>query len=242
MREGVREANRYYARALALDPADDAERLSIRLRHAATLATLGDLTGASDELGDVAAAARSLGRDDLLCESLTRLGNVAMKQGRASDARAALAEASSLADALDDDRLGVRAKYELSALRADFDGDVESATGLLTDGLLRAESVGDTGAMLEGHLRLGMVFLNLLHLVDAERYLTRCAEIASELGSIRDDARATALLGVGALLPWADGRRAPTRRAGGRMVRPHRRQLFPHPEPAHARAAGVGRG
>ena len=194
LREGVREASRYYARALALDPADEAERVSIRLRHAATLATLGDLIGASEELVEVVAAARALDRDDLLCEALSRLGNVSMKQGRASDARSALAEAVSLADALDDDRLGVRAKYELSALRADFDGDVESATALLTDGLLRAESVGDTGAMLEGHLRLGMVFLNLLHLVDAERYLTRCAELASELGSIRDDARATALL------------------------------------------------
>ena len=173
----------------------DGERVSIRLRHAATLATLGDLTAASDEFGDVASAARALNRNDLLCEALSRLGNVAMKQGRASDARSALAEAVSLADALEDDRLGIRAKYELSALRADFDGDVESATALLTDGLLRAESAGDTSALLEGHLRLGMVFFNLLHLADAERYLTRCAELASELGSIRDDARATALVG-----------------------------------------------
>ncbi len=118
-REGVREAHRFYTRALQLvDEVDEDGRLALRLRRAGTLIALGELNGSTDELVDITARSRSLGLPKVLCDALTRLGNVDMKQGRAGDARAHLDEAAIVATGLGDDRLRIRAAFELRRSRA----------------------------------------------------------------------------------------------------------------------------
>ena len=196
-REGVREAHRFYTRALQLiDEADEGGRLDLRLRRAGTLIALGELNASTDELIDITAQSRRLLRPEILCEALTRLGNVDMKQGRAGDARAHLEEAARVASELGDDRLRIRAAFELSALKGDFEGTIDAALADLDEGIALATANDDLALRTEGHLRLGMLLLNVGRLREADEHLTRCASLAGEFGSLKDDARATAMLAL----------------------------------------------
>jgi class 3 adenylate cyclase/tetratricopeptide (TPR) repeat protein len=196
-REGIREANRFYARALALLGDHHPERrLELRLQIGRTLAQLGDLKEACEELEWSAEAARAAVRYDLLCEALVRLGNIDQRRGRPSEARAKLEEAEILADRVDDVRLRIRAAFSVSALRADFEGDAEGAISELRRALTLAEQLGDTLLSVEGHLRLGYMLFNTGDFAASETELTRCYDLAEGLGSRRDQARATFPLGL----------------------------------------------
>jgi class 3 adenylate cyclase/tetratricopeptide (TPR) repeat protein len=189
-REGIREADRFYARALELAGEDVGVGLEPRLRRAGTLAALGELHAARHELLDVAAEAVDADRQDLRCESLAALGNIDWKQGRAADGRDHLTEAVAIAQEIGDRRLEIRAVYELAYLRAWLQGESEEATAELERAFVLAEELGDRTLLIGGLMRLGTLFLNRGELVEAERQLTRAASLAGQLASRRDETRA----------------------------------------------------
>ena len=86
-REGLREAVRYYERALDLLGSEYPERsLELQLPLARAHAALGELQQACDQLESIAADALEAPRPDLRSFALTTLGNIDHRQGRASDA------------------------------------------------------------------------------------------------------------------------------------------------------------
>ena len=62
--------------------------------------------------------------------------------------------------------------------------------------MLIAEDVEDLALRIEGHLRIGTLLLNVGAFALAEQELLRCSSLAGEMGSRRDEARATCWLGI----------------------------------------------
>jgi class 3 adenylate cyclase/tetratricopeptide (TPR) repeat protein len=196
-REGWREAVRYYDRALALLGEGHPERnLELGVKRGLALAFLGDVRGAADELSAAAEAALLLGRPDLRSSGLITLGNLDHRQGRPKQARVRLAEAQELALESGDPSLRVRSTFALAAVQGDYEAESEQAVAGLRAALSLAEEMDDRALCVEGHLRLGFHLFNAGQIAASERELRLCTELAAELGSIRDQARAAFLLGL----------------------------------------------
>jgi tetratricopeptide (TPR) repeat protein len=191
-REGVREARRYYERALAVVADDDVEtRLELQVRRAHALIGLGELAAAAEALRDVDEQASAVRRLDLRCEALIGLANVEIKLGNGEDARRHIDEAEALAGVLGDRTLRVRAAYWAATVAAHSESDYERAIEKLLAALAVAEEDADRLLQIEGHMRLGVVFFNLAELGRADEHLERCLELARDLGSLKEEARAT---------------------------------------------------
>jgi tetratricopeptide (TPR) repeat protein len=196
-REGFREADAYYARALAvLGDADEETHTELCLKRGRTRAALGEHAKAYDQLMAVAEDAASLGRLDLRCAALIAIANIDSKQGRAADSRRNLTEAVAIAAELGDRALQVRALYEFSFLAAWFEGASEASASQLREALAIAETIDDRSLLIEGHLRIGTLRFNVGDLAGAEESWEHCTELASELGSLRDEARSITLLSI----------------------------------------------
>ena len=194
-REGNREADRFYRRALALLGADSAERaLELRLRRAKVAMFLGDLRAAREQLLVVADEAQGSGRLDLRCGALLAMANIDWKQGLAAQCRPNLLEATTLAGELGDSALRARAAFQSANLHAWFDGDADAAIRELTGGLALAEELDDRPLRIEAHMVLGTVYSNYGRLAEAEQQYEVARLLAGQSGSFRDEARATALL------------------------------------------------
>src|SRR5204863_9063002 len=90
-REGFREAERFYARALDLLEEEAFEVvLEVRLNRGRMLVALGELQHADELLRGVAEAAAAGEWPELRGRALVELGNVAWKHGRAAEARETL--------------------------------------------------------------------------------------------------------------------------------------------------------
>ncbi|MDQ2952319.1 MAG: AAA family ATPase [Chloroflexota bacterium] len=196
-REGMREAERYYARALALLGDDEPERgTALRVRRGSSLRALGELRDAAALLTRAADEANVLNRTDLRCAALIALANIDAKQGRAADAKRRLVEAASLAEALGDPILRIRAAFEGAAVRAHFEGAIEPAIAELRVAVRTASDVEDRSLLVEGHLRVGTLLFNEGRLAEAAEELATCAQLAAGSGTKRDEARATSILGL----------------------------------------------
>ena len=194
-REGHREAHRFYERALDLLDADAAERaLELRLRRGRMEVFLGEFRAAREDLLTVAEQAQSLRRRDLRCEALLALANIDYKQGLAADFRPRLLEAAALAAELENPALRARAAFQAAHLHAWFDSDAEAAIRELTVALALAEELDDRLLRIEGHMMLGTVYSNYGRLAEAQDQYEVARTLATGTGSVRDDARATALL------------------------------------------------
>ncbi len=195
-REGFREAERFYTRALELaDEADVATRSELRFRRARMLVGRGDLKFAREELTEVAEATAGTDLLSLRCAVLLTLANVDWKQGQAADERARLAEAADLAQQVGDPRLEILTAFELANVRAWFDGEAAAAVDDLRGAMQSAKAYGDRPLLAEAYLRLGSELYNLGLLAEAEEVFECAAALAGEEGSHRDEARATTLLG-----------------------------------------------
>jgi class 3 adenylate cyclase/tetratricopeptide (TPR) repeat protein len=195
--EGLREAHRYYTRALdVLGEAHAELQLELRLRRADILMMLGQLKEACEELEQVAASAQQIGRADLECEASLLLGDIDQRQGRAADAHRRLAEAQALARHTGSAYLRSKVNYVLATLVADLEGQHDQAVNHLRSGIALAEEIDDKPLVAEGHLRLAAFHINLGELADAETELGRCLELAADLGSHRLEAEATSWLGM----------------------------------------------
>ena len=196
-REGLREAERYYARALDLVRDGEPELLAeTHLRHAVALAALGDLTAGSEELAAVADEARVLGRPDLRSAALVELGDIDQRQGRAAAGRRTLDEARRLASDHGNRFWQIRAEFVLAGLRADFDGKLEDAVADLRRSVALAEEIDERSLRAEGHLRITALLVNLGRFAEAEEELSRCLELAGDMGSRRVEAEATSWLSI----------------------------------------------
>jgi class 3 adenylate cyclase/tetratricopeptide (TPR) repeat protein len=196
-RESLREAQRYYTRALdVLGDADAGLQLELRLRRGDISMMLGRLKEASEELEEVAVAARELRRGDVECEALLLLGDIDQRQGHGAQARRRMGEAETLASELGDPLLRTKVSFPLSAFVADFEGDYDHAAALLRKGIAIAEETDDRPLLAEGHLRLSAILRNDGDLAGAEDELRRCLELAADLGSHRIEAEATSWLGM----------------------------------------------
>src|SRR2546430_5746224 len=196
-REGLREARRYCERALALlgeDYPEESVELRVRLERAR--ARLGEVREACRELAAVAEDALAVGRPDLRCLALLTLGNIDHMESRVSETRDRLTEAQVVALQSGDLSLQVRAAYSLSAVRGDYEGKTDEAIEDLRSAVSVAEEMDDRTLRVEGHLRLGFLRFNSGDIAGSERDLLRCTELAGELGSLRDQARATYRLGL----------------------------------------------
>jgi class 3 adenylate cyclase/tetratricopeptide (TPR) repeat protein len=191
-REGLREARRYYTRAIeVLGDQFPETALELRLRRGILMAELGELKQACEELIEVDQEVAEIGRDDLRAEALVALADIDQRQGRASEANERLAIADTIASGLSDLRLQVKSAFILSALRADLEGQFEPAIANLRRAVSMAEELDDLSLRVEGHLRIGFLLYNMGELDAAEEELLRCTSLARELGSHRDEARAT---------------------------------------------------
>src|SRR5438034_2839461 len=86
-RESLREAHRYYTRALNLLDDEYADlRVTLRVQRADMAMQLGELKEATDELLEVAEQASELGRAEVESEALLLLGDIDQRQGRPNDA------------------------------------------------------------------------------------------------------------------------------------------------------------
>ena len=195
-REGIREADRYYLRALDLIGDEQSETaVELRLNHARMVVAAGDLPVAAGQLQVIAADAGAVDRPDLRCQALVALANVEWKQGGVGDWRGHLNEAEETARGLSDQRLQVRVAYEAAYVRAWFEGDLDPAIAEVTNALAIAEELEDLALRIEGHMRLGSMLVNSGHLAAADEHLSRCVDLAAGVGSFRDEARATSMLG-----------------------------------------------
>ncbi|MFN2545606.1 MAG: adenylate/guanylate cyclase domain-containing protein [Actinomycetota bacterium] len=195
-REGVREADRFYARALDVVGAEHQELATeLRLRRGATLVALGDLTEARTELTEVASKAEALGDPDIHCDALLWLTYVEWQQGRYGEAKRSMGEAEPLVPLVRDRRLEVRAHFELAALVAWAEGDNDAARQHLRSALHLADEIEDRGLRIEGHMRLGALLFNVGELAEAEGEFAEAVRVAGELGSHRDEARSISMLG-----------------------------------------------
>jgi class 3 adenylate cyclase/predicted ATPase len=190
-REGNREADRFYERALALAALDADDALDLRFRRARLLAAIGKHEAAAAALTEIADEARLRDLEAVLASALIALGNVETKRGRVGNARSSLAEASAIARSIGDESAAVRAEFELAQIRGWFDGDVDAAVAQLDALLPRIQGVLRT----EARLRKGAFLFNAGRLAQAEAELLLARSLALEDDDARNEARALALLG-----------------------------------------------
>ena len=194
-REGIREADRFYERALELvDDERSATALELRLARCGTLVALGELSRAHSQLVEIGDEALRVERRDLRCHALLMLANVDGKRGRARATRGTLKEAEALASEIGDRYLQVRALFELSNLLEWFEGASALALETLEQALALADEVGDRSLKIEGHMRTAAQLFNAGRLAAAEHHLRSAIELADDLGSQRDEARAASML------------------------------------------------
>jgi tetratricopeptide (TPR) repeat protein len=196
-RESLREAHRYYTRALGVLRDEHGElRARLRLRRADILMMLGELKEASDELEEVAGAASAIGRADIECEASLLLGDIDQRQGRAGDAKERLTTAQELARSTGDAYLRIRVAFVLAAFVADFEGHHDEAIDGLRSAIAISEEIDDVALVAEGHLRLAAILMNRGDFAEGEGELRCCLKLAGELGSHRVEAEATSWLGI----------------------------------------------
>jgi class 3 adenylate cyclase/tetratricopeptide (TPR) repeat protein len=195
-RESLREAHRYYTRALDLLDDEHAKlRAELRLRRADMAMMLGELTEATSELLEVAADATELGRTDVECEALLLLGDIDQRQGRPTEAEQRLTEAQRLASLVDDAYLRVRVAFVLNTFVADHFGQLEQVIENFRAAIAIADEIEHHALVGEGHLRVTSQLMSH-DLAAAEAELRRCLKLAEDLGSHRIEAEATSWLGI----------------------------------------------
>ena len=197
-RESLREAHRYYTRALDACWATSTPicASSCALRRADMAMQLGELKEATDELLEVAEQAPRAR------PHRGRIGGAAPARRHrpatgAADRRARPSPRGREARRADRRRAaqgqgGVRAGHVRRRLRGRARaGDRE----LCAPAIAIAEEVGDSALVAEGHLRIAALLMSH-DLAAAEEELRRCLELADELGSHRIEAEATSWLGI----------------------------------------------
>ena len=195
-RESLREAHRYYTRALDLLDDEHADlRVTLRVQRADMAMQLGELKEATDELLEVAEQASELGRAEAEAEALLLLGDIDQRQGRPNDAHRRLLKAEELAGSTEDARLRTRVAFVMNTFVVDYLGELDQPIEKLRAAIAEAEALGDHALAAEGHLRIAAPLMSH-DLEAAESELQRCLELADDLGSHRIEAEGASWLGI----------------------------------------------
>jgi class 3 adenylate cyclase/tetratricopeptide (TPR) repeat protein len=195
-RESLREAHRYYTRALAVLGDEHVDlRVGLRLHRADMAMMLGQLQEATDELLDVADAGAQLGRADIESEALLLLGDIDQRQGRPNDAHRRLLEAERVAALTENPRLQARVAFVLNTFVGDYLGEYDEVIENLRSAIATADGIDDRALVAEGHLRIAALLMSH-DLAAAEPELRRCLELAEDLGSHRIEAEGASWLGI----------------------------------------------
>jgi predicted ATPase/class 3 adenylate cyclase len=196
-RESLREAHRYYTRALDLLGDEHADlRVTLRVQRADMAMQLGELKEATDELLEVAEQAAELGRTEVEAEALLLLGDIDQRQGRPTDAHRRLLRAEELAGSTGDARLRTRAAFVMNTFVVDDLGEeLDQPIENLRAAIATAEAIGDRALAAEGHLRIAAPLMSH-DFAAAESELQRCLELAHDLGSHRIEAEGASWLGA----------------------------------------------
>jgi tetratricopeptide (TPR) repeat protein len=196
-REGIREAERFLARAIDLlgdrYPETAAEASAKRGRM---LVGLGRYEDAKQTYRDVAEKAMGLSRLDIRCQALISLAEVLMPLGAITDAQPCVEEAETLARDLADASLRVRAMWTKAMLIEVSEGASPVVVETLQSAVALAEEVDDRGSALTARLRLGATHFNKGNLDLAEVQFERCIELAKQQGTLRAHAWCSACLGL----------------------------------------------
>jgi class 3 adenylate cyclase/tetratricopeptide (TPR) repeat protein len=190
-REGWREAERYFARALELVGDDEDLALELRIRRSGALIGLGKVKEALELALPTKDQALEAGQLELAAEAMMTLCHIAHRQGRAADADGLVAELQAIASQIGERRLQLRARFMFAAVKGDMEGAFEEALAELGHGIAIAEEIDDVPLLVEGHLRRGFILQNIGELERAAAEFERSASLAADLGSTRDEARAT---------------------------------------------------
>jgi class 3 adenylate cyclase/tetratricopeptide (TPR) repeat protein len=190
-RQGVREADGYYLRALEIigDEMPEAA-MWLRVQRVKTRTLLNDLETATAELEQVEAAARSFNMADLICNALLQRIAINVHTGKLAEAQRAIEEASKLAEQVADLKLRVRALYASSEISTIL-GEMDAATDAIREGLTLAEEIADIGLQVSGRMRLASAYVNMGLFDLAEPEFARAAELAVEQGTLMPQAVAT---------------------------------------------------
>src|SRR5262249_31712900 len=81
--------------------------------------------------------------------------------------------------------------FMFAAVKGDMEGNFNEALDELAHGIALAEEIEELPLLVEGHLRMGFILQNTGQLERAEAEFARTASLAADLGSTRDEARAT---------------------------------------------------
>jgi tetratricopeptide (TPR) repeat protein len=146
---------------------------------------------AVDLVGPVVDEAKRIDRLDLAAEAVISQCHVAYRQGRADDVRERSVELGRLVADVPDLRLQLRTRFVLANVEGDIQGNADKALEHLREGIAIAQEIDDLPLLVEGHLRTGFILYNAGAYDRAEAEFRRCSELAAELGSTRDEARAT---------------------------------------------------
>ncbi len=192
-REGLREASRFYARALVLAASRMPETaLEMSIREARMRSALGDASYALARFDEARSEAAELGRVDLRCAALLSMGNLEQALAKVSDASAHLIEAQALAEQMADLGVQSRVALELGSLRVHYQGDADGIHDL-ERGLDLAQRCGEALTQIEAHMRLGSHLLNMGELADAEEHFTRVVDLSNG-ASLRTESSASFML------------------------------------------------
>lgn len=196
-REGMREAERFLARAVDLLGDDYPETaLESSLRRARMLAGLGEYEEAVDAMRRVADAAASFDRTDLRCRALISLAEVRAPMGAGAEAQSYLEEAEPLVRELADPSLRIRATWTKAMIVYITDGATAAALEALQSAVALAEEVDEAEFALTARMHLGALYFNKGDLPLAEVHFERCLELAGQQGSLRAQAWVSACLGL----------------------------------------------
>ena len=196
-RSGIREAVRFYERALALvGPTVLPETTTeLRLHRSQALAVLGRFDDAAAEMEDVASAAERVQRDDLRCGALVDLAKIERVTGKVPEAASHVTEAEAVARRLADDALVLKTVLAAGLVEA-ARGEVELSAARFREGVGAAARLEDTACQAEAHLQLGALLFNQGRLAEAEDEFSTAAMLGATEGSVHQQAQATFCLGM----------------------------------------------
>ena len=194
-REGLREAERFFARALDVVGDGFPEvRAEVALSRARALWSLGQMDEALDSMAQIAGSAEQLGRVDLQTSILLDLAVASLARGRVEDAGTYLRRAEQAAGADADAETRANISMCRAQFRAAQQGDPAHAVEELGEAIAIADADGLDAIRFASRLRLGTILLNAGELDPADETLLKAAEIAKADGSVRSQAMASTFL------------------------------------------------
>jgi tetratricopeptide (TPR) repeat protein len=196
-RQGIREAESFFARAIDLlgDQYPEASA-EAALQRGRMLVGLGRYDDAKEQYRLVAERSTALHRLDIRCQALISLAEVFVPLGALAEADPCVHEADDLARQLADPSLRIRTMWIKAMLVEIAEGPSVTVIETLQSAVALAEEVDDRGLALTARLRLGATYFNKGELELAEVHFERCLELARQQGTLRAEAWCSACLGL----------------------------------------------